>query len=447
MLFQSRLGKGKDRSVRQRLVQGLAGKLPFYYGWVVLACVCAASFSRQGPAVATLSIFVDPMTSDFGWSMTEISLAVSVGGILGAIVSPLIGPVADRHGARAILCVAVASTGVALLMLSFTHSLLFFYVFFCTARMNFTGPYDIGIYGSIVNWFVRRRTFVTSIATVAMMAGLVAMPLIAHFAILANGWRTAWLMVGLTVLVVGFLPCWLLLVRRPEDLGLRPDGDDTPVSGRREKRNETSASQIAYPVPDTEPAFSRGEALATPAFWLLSLFTLLVYPVQAGISLHQAPLLIERGLDPTIAATAVSTFSLLSAIVGFGYGFWPKRVPLRLALVLTACVMGASCLVMLSIDSALMAYGAAALFGAGIGGLVTMLPVAWADYFGRSSFGAIRGLALTIQVVAQAMGPLISGVLRDWSGSYDLSLTVLATLAFVGAGAALLAIPPRRPAP
>jgi len=253
-------------------------------------------------------------------------------------------------------------------------------------------------------------------------------------------------MVGLTVLVVGFLPCWFLLVRRPEDLGLRPDGDDTPVSVGREETNETCAGRIANPVPNAEPAFSRRDALATPAFWLLSLFTLLVYPVQAGISLHQAPLLIERGLDPTIAATAVSTFSLLSAIVGFGYGFWPKRVPLRLALVLTAGVMGSSCLVMLSIDSALMAYGAAALFGAGIGGLVTMLPVAWADYFGRSSFGAIRGLALTIQVVAQAIGPLISGILRDVSGSYDLSLAVLATLAFTGAAAALLARPPRRPA-
>lgn len=430
--------------MRQRLVHALAGKLPFYYGWVILACVCAASFSRQGPAVATLSIFVDPMTSDFGWSMTEISLAVSVGGILGALVSPLIGPIADRHGARAILCIAVASTGVALLMLSFTNSLLFFYVFFCTARMNFTGPYDIGIYGSIVNWFVRRRTFVTSIATVAMMAGLVAMPLIAHFAILASGWRTAWLMIGLTVLVVGFLPCWLFLVRRPEDLGLQPDGDQTLGPETPDERNHTSPEHIAKPPPAADPIFSRRDALATPAFWLLSLFTLLVYPVQSGISLHQAPLLIERGLDPTIAATAVSTFSLFSAIVGFGYGFWPKRVPLRLALVLTAGVMGSSCLVMLAIESALMAYGAAALFGAGIGGLVTMLPVAWADYFGRSSFGAIRGLALTVQVIAQAMGPLISGVLRDWSGSYDLSLSVLATLAFTGAAAALLASPPRR---
>lgn len=433
--------------MRERLVRALAARLPVYYGWVILACVCAASFSRQGPAVATLSIFIAPMTTAFGWSMTEISLAASIGGILGALVSPLTGTFLDRHGARVILCFAVLTTGVALSLLSLTGSLFFFYAFYSIARMNFTGPFDIGIYGSIVNWFVRRRTFVTSITTLAMMSGLVAMPLIAHFVMQASDWRVAWLVIGLTVLVVALLPCWLLLVRRPEDLGLLPDGDmrESAGSAGESRASEESAAQNPATQSTDEPAFTRRDAIRTPAFWLLSLFTLLVYPVQAGVSLHQAPLLIERGLDPTIAATAVSTFSLFSAIVGFAYGFWPRRLPLRLSLALTGVTLGSSCLLMNSVDSAAMAYGAAALFGAGIGGLVTMLPVAWADYFGRRSFGAIRGLALTIQVIAQAMGPLISGALHDWTGSYNVSLATFATLAFAGAVAALLAVAPKGP--
>ncbi|HEU4644924.1 MAG TPA: hypothetical protein VFS80_05080, partial [Burkholderiales bacterium] len=71
--------------LRRRLAAALAPRLPFFYGWVILACVCAAGFSRQGSAVATLSIFVEPMTSEFGWSRTAISSAVSVGGVLGAL--------------------------------------------------------------------------------------------------------------------------------------------------------------------------------------------------------------------------------------------------------------------------------------------------------------------------------------------------------------------------
>jgi len=416
--------------MRRRLVEALAARLPFYYGWVILACVCAAGFSRPGSAVATLSIFIAPMTAEFGWSHTQISAAVSVGGILGALVSPMLGGFLDRNGARAVLSVAVLATGIPLLLLSFTQSLAFFFVFYCTARMAFSAPFELGVHGSIVIWFVRRRTFATSVATLVTMFGLVTMPLIAHFVMQASGWRAAWVAIGVTVLVVGFVPTWLLHVRRPEDLGLRPDG--APA---------VKASGTAFV---DEPAYTRSEALRTPAFWLLSLFTFLVYPVQAGVSLHQAPFLIERGLDPTVAATAVSTFALLSAVAGFAYGFWPRRVPLRLALALVGLTLAASCVLMANVQAAAPAYGAAALFGLGIGGLLTTLPIAWADYFGRSSYGAIRGVALTVQVVGQALGPVLSGALRDWTGSYSASLATFAVLAFAAAAAALLAAAPRK---
>ena len=417
---------------RRRLVEALAARLPFYYGWVILACVCAAGFSRPGSAVATLSIFIEPMTAEFGWSHTQISAAVSVGGILGALVSPMLGGFLDRNGARVVLSVAVLATGIPLLLLSFTQSLAFFFVFYCTARMAFSGPFDLGVHGSIVNWFVRKRAFATSVATLVTMCGLVTMPLIAHFVMQASGWRAAWVAIGATVLLIGFVPTWLLHVRRPEDLGLRPDG---------ERVVEASGTSFT-----AEPAYSRSEALATPAFWLLSLFTFLVFPVQAGISLHQAPFLIERGLDPTVAATAVSTFALLSAVAGFAYGFWPRRVPLRFALALVGLTLAVSCVLMRSVEAAPLAFGAAALFGLGIGGLLTMLPIAWADYFGRTSYGAIRGVALTVQVVGQALGPVLSGALRDWTGSYSASLVTFAVLALLGGVVALLAGPPGRKA-
>ncbi len=421
------------QSVRLRRVEALAARLPFYYGWVILACVCAAGFTRAGSAVGTLSVFVAPMTREFGWSYTEISAAVSVGGILGALVSPALGAFLDRNGARAVLLLAVLLTGVAALLLSFTTSLAFFFVLYAIARMSFAGPYDLGIYGSVVNWFVARRAFATGVATLAQMGGLAAMPLLAHVAMQAADWRAAWVAIGATVLVVAFVPVWLLHVRRPEDLGQRPDGERAP---------QRAAGAAAAPA--AEPAYTRRAALATPAFWLLALFTLLVYPVQAGISLHQAPLLIERGLDAAVAASAVSTFALLSGIAAFACGFWPRRVPLRFALALVGLALGASCVLMGKVESAAHAYAAAALFGVGIGGLLTLLPLAWAEYFGRASYGAIRGVALTIQVVAQAAGPVLSGALRDASGSYAVSLATYAALAFAGTAAALIAAPPGR---
>src|SRR5437762_4055280 len=171
------------------LPRSLAARLPFYYGWVVLGCLCCAGFSRQGPAVATLSIFVEPLTREFGWSRTALSGAVSLGGVLAAIASPWIGPLLDRRGSRLVLCTAALVNGRALLLLSAHWSLLHFYLLFCLVRMNWAGPFDLGIYGALSNWFVRRRNFATSIATLAQQAGLVAMPLLAQFAILQQGWR------------------------------------------------------------------------------------------------------------------------------------------------------------------------------------------------------------------------------------------------------------------
>lgn len=424
-------------STRLNMIHGLAGRLPFYYGWVILFVVAAAGFSRQGTAVATLSVFMDPMTSEFGWSRTEISGAVSLGGVLGAIAAPVLGPFLDRNGARTVLSIAVLATGIPLLLLSTVTALPMFYVLYCIARMNFTGPYDLGIYGSIVTWFKARRAFATSITTLVMMAGLMTMPLIGHFAMQAHGWRGAWIYIGATVLIVGLMPVWLLLVRRPEDLGLEIDG------APRAPREDGAADAPTAAASMDEPAFTRAQAMRTSAFWFLSAFTFLVFPIQAGVSLHQAPALIEKGLDPTVAATAVSTFSLFSGISGFSHGFWPRRIPLRFALMLSGALLAAATTTMEFADTVPLAYLGAALFGLGIGGVLTMLPIAWADYFGRRSFGAIRGVALTVQVIAQATGPLIAGMLRDATGSYWLPLATFTGFGIAAMLAALFAKPPK----
>ena len=405
----------------------LIPRLPFYYGWVVLGCVCLAGFARQGPAVAVLSIFVVPMTAEFGWSRTAIAGAVSLGGVLAAVVSPLIGPVLDRRGARLVLCLAVLGAGLSTMALSLVESLAAFYVLFVFARMIWAGPFDLGLYGALNNWFVARRAAANSIATLAQISGLVVLPVVAQLAMSDGGnWRAGWVAIGATVLVVGFLPVWLLVVRRPEDVGLVADAIAAGPGG------------VAAP----EPRYSRAEAMRTRAFWMLSLFTVLVYPVQAGVSLHQAAHLIERGLSPIVAASAIAVFSAMSAVASFGIGFLPRAWPVGRGLLVSALLMSAGTFALIGVGTAPGAYLAAGAFGLGIGGVLTLLPMAWADYFGRESYGAIRGVALSLQVLAQAVGPVLSGALRDWSGDYTRSLLVFGALAALAMGAALMA---RRP--
>jgi cyanate permease len=255
------------------------------------------------------------------------------------------------------------------------------------------------------------------------------MPLIAQFAILHDGWRAGWLALGVTVLVAGLIPVWLFVVRRPEDLGLEPD-------------RAAPAQGAGASPPAVEPRFSRSEAIRTPAFWLLMTYTAMVYPVQAGVSLHQAPHLVERGIDPTTAAMIVGSFSFMSGMATIACGFLPRRVPIRYPLALAGVLLAVSTLLLPGVASAVEGFIAAGLFGLGIGGMLTLTPIAWADYFGRANYGAIRGLSLSTQVVAQAAGPLLSGILYDLTGNYTISLHVFAVLSVLSIAAALAARQP-----
>ncbi|MGD9804848.1 MAG: MFS transporter [Hyphomicrobiaceae bacterium] len=424
--------------MQNTLVAHLVQRLPFYYGWVVLGCVCCAAVARVGPAVATLSIFVTPMTEEFGWSRGAFSGAVSLGGVLAAFTAPLVGSFLDRKGPRTILLAAVLTTSATILMLSGVQSLFGFYLLFCIARMNFAGPFDLGTNGAVVNWFVAQRPLALSIATLAQMVGLTIMPLIGYWAMTQGGWRSGWIAIGLTVLSIGFLPTWALMARRPEDVGLLPDG--APIATARDVRAATDSKMV-----EVEPSFTRQEALATPAFWLLSLYTLLIYPVQAGMSLHQPAHLMERGVSTAVAVTSVTTFSATSAVVGLAFGLLLRRIGVKVGLTLSGLALCASSLYIAHVATAFDAIASGALFGAAMGGIHTTLPVAWADYFGRRSFGAIRGVALAIQVTAQASGPLLSGILRDATGDYSIPLAIFATLGGLSALTALLISAPRRP--
>ena len=138
-----------------------------------------------------------------------------------------------------------------------------------------------------------------------------------------------------------------------------------------------------------------------------------------------------------IAATAVSSFSFMAAIGSVIFGQLELIFGSRRTLAISAILMALGTGSMLLIFDAWTAYFSAITFGIGIGGLLTILPVAWADSFGRDNLGSIRGISLPMQAVAQAAGPLMSGALFDITGDYDTSLILFSSFGF---GAAILAL-------
>lgn len=393
---------------------------------MILGCASLSNVARQAAAVATLSMFVVPMCADFGWSRAGFSGAVSLGSLLGALAAPLTGALFDRHGSRWLLAASALAVAACSLALAGTWSLVSFYVAFGISRMMFSAPFDVGTTAAVAKWFVRRRARAMALLAMAAAFGLVVLPPLAQFVISAHGWRAGWVALAMVALAIGVLPQWFFLVRQPEDVGLAPDG----MPGARED----------FGAGAPEAAYTPREALATPALWLLVAYTLLVFPVQAGLSLHQAPHLLERGLSPGTAAAVVSTFSVMAAVASLGFG--ALRLPPRLALCAGALLMSLGAVLMHAVHGAALALAAAAAFGTGIGALLTMLPVIWANYFGRAHFGAIRGITLPAQVGGQALGPLLAGALRDATGDYGAGMVLFAVLSALAAVTVAFARPP-----
>ena len=429
----------KDSSSRMKRAKFLVDHTPFFYGWVIVACTMVANFARQGSAVATLSIFAVPMSTEFGWSRTAFSGAVSLGGVLGAFISPKVGIFVDRSGPGIVLAIGALVIGISAISLSQTDSLIWFYIAFCIGRMAFAGPFEIAFTSAIANWFIHLRGRAMSLATFAHSIGLTVFPIVVFAVIEFWDWRTAWIVVGSIVLFVGFVPNTFLMIQRPEAVNLQPyQVDQHPTQIKENAKNNNIKA---------ETSFTRAEASRTQTFWILIAFSVLIYPVQAGVSLHQAPHLIDRGFSMAIAATAVSSFSFMAAIGGLVFGQLELRFGSRRTLATSALLMALGTGGMLIVFNAWTAYLSAITFGVGIGGLITILPVAWADSFGRGNLGAIRGISLPMQAVAQALGPVISGALYDLTGDYDTSLILFCFFGFGAAILALFVVKPENPAP
>ncbi len=157
------------------------------------------------------------------------------------------------------------------------------------------------------------------------------------------------------------------------------------------------------------------------------------------------PHLIQQGLPPLAAVGAVSVFAVTAALASLGFGYFDRRVSSKTGLCIAAAFLSISALVLIGVTEIWHAYAAMLLFGAGIGGIQTLTPVILADYFGRNNYGAIRGVALPVQVLFQATGPIIAGALYDWKGVYTYSLILFAGSALLAGLMILFSRPPAKP--
>ena len=217
---------------RLSLASRLKNILPFYYGWVVVGASGTAVFARMAPNITTLTIFIFPLSQQFGWSRTLISGSVSAGALAALVLSPAIGWAIDRYGVRPVLVVSMVVLGLAMTSLAWATVPVTFYLAFAAARVVFHTPAPIGASTVASRWFIKQRGRAIGVIFLCGAVGglvftILTAQMIEHFGI-----KAAWLSLGIAVLVVAVAPSLFLVVERPEDVGLLPDNDQDlqPVS-------------------------------------------------------------------------------------------------------------------------------------------------------------------------------------------------------------------------
>ncbi len=207
--------------------------LPFYYGWVIVAVVFIAEFVAGGVGTFAVPLFFKPMSDDLGWSLTLMTGAITAQAVVYAGISPFLGVVLDRCGARPVMLFGTIFAGVGLILLGRIQEVWHFWALH--AGVGALGLHEMGGFTGpvlVTKWFVRFRGRAMAFATMGTTLGAMVMTPVLGFLITTRGWRETWVLMGIMVILV-MVPLTLLFVRRqPEDMGLQPDGGGVGVDPR-----------------------------------------------------------------------------------------------------------------------------------------------------------------------------------------------------------------------
>ncbi len=434
------------------LASRLRDTFPFYYGWIVVGASSTVVFARMAPAITTLTVLIFPMSQQLGWSRTLIAGSVSAGAIASLVLSPVVGWAIDRFGARPVLVVSVLALGVAMTSLAWATIPLTFYLAFAAGRVVFHTSAPIGGSTVAARWFIRKRGLAIGVIFLVGAVGGIVYTMVASLVVESHGLKTTWIVIGLMVLVISVAPSLFLVAERPEDIGLRPDGDG-PDGGAAEDEATALARSIQEKDQPAEPAqspeidddsWSLREAMRSRTFWLLVTMGFTTFFVHTSIGVHMGAYFRDIGLGATSAALAVSVSWTVSAVGSLTWGWVTDRIQVRYAYCVMFLFQAGSTLYLMLAGGTAGVFLASALFGVVSAGSNVVPSVIYANYFGRSSLGKIRGLGEVGVLLGQATGPVIAGILFGLQGGYDTIFTVFVFLALACSLLVLKANPPVR---
>ncbi len=417
---------------------------PFYYGWLILAISFMTAFAASGVTQVVLGGIQVFITDETGWKKSTISIAVTAGTWTSGLLAPFIGRLADRYGPRWLMPIGLVIAAISFFSIAGTQAIWQFFAAYILGRAV-SNPVLVGVVPrtAAVNFFFRRRNMVLAlISTFRPISGAINIQIISLIAI-HWGWRAAYRYLGILSLIL-VAPILLLMRRRPEDIGLLPDGARPSQSGGG-ATGRAGPSRRGQAVED-EFSWTVGEALHTRTFWLVVLTATTATLASGTIGFSLVPYLADDvGLSKGASAGVLSLGTFL-AIGNLGWGYLADLITPRKCLAIAMVAAGAMALFLTSVNSLPTALVFALIFGVVSGPAGSLESMMLAQYYGRNSYGAILGAFAPFQTAMLGLGPALGALFREMVGPYTTLYFALAGLYFMAAIFVFLARPPRPPA-
>ncbi len=417
------------------------GKKPrYFYGWNIVAASFLANLSYAEHHSSVLGFFFKPLQNEFGWSRTALAAVQTIARFTEGLFAPVAGPFIDRYGPRVLVSIGAIVVGLAMLGITQINAIWQFYLLRgIVVAIGFTLMGNLVTDIAVNNWFIRKRGRALGIGRLGTHVSNIIFIPITVFVIAAFGWQRMFVIFAIVAWLVVLIPSVILMRRRPEDMGLYPDGIYPSVAEVARRREEKSAAGETTSA--SEPIWSRREVLMTRSFWLLALCFGIDSLAFQGINISLAPYIQDLGYGD-VTLSAVMTFrSIISAAVIPFMGLFAEHAHRTIVRVTPVIIEGVGAFLFLSAGQPVFLWLAIAVYGLGIAGFTIMQEVIWANYFGRLSLGVVRSLGYLIAFGFGAVGPVAMNAVFDIVGSYRPAF--VATIGLLAVAALVIAIVPR----
>lgn len=398
-----------------------------YYGWFLVVTLGVTETISWGVLYYAFTVYLAPMEADLGWSRGDMTGAFSLALLLAGFAAIPVGRWLDRHGPR--LLMTIGSIAATLLVLAWSRvtSLQQLYLIWAAIGLSMSATLYDPAFATASRWFERHRIrALTAITLMAGFASTIFIPL-AGLLVQAYGWRTSLIILAAILGIGTIAPHAFILRRRPEDLGLHPDGAPS-----RHATQTASSNRKGMPV---------GQVLRHASFRWLTLAFFLTTVATAAVGIHLLPYLQDRGYDATFAATVTGSVGAMQVIARLILAPFGNRVRPRLLAALILALQPLGLLILLLVRSTPGVLLFVVLFGAQRGLSTLARPALLADLYGAAQFASIAGVLQFLLSLAQAAAPYSAGAAYDLLRSYE---PVLWALVVISALSVVAILPARR---